>query len=555
PENPGDDCSGGGHGTHVAGIVGGDASANIADGAGFLYGLGMAPKYSIFAQNTVCGSFWPPIGGWQEHSKWAVLAGAVGGNNSWTTAEGVRHGYQSSERVHDFITRDANFDTPGQAEPYVQVFSVGNMGPSASTITAPKEAKNIIVVSSSQNHRAGDIDSISFFSSRGPAADGRWVPTVAAPGSQIASTRNDLGGTCASPIPDTAELYAYCSGTSMAAPHASGALVLITDWWRRHNAGTDPSPAMSKALLVNGAVDMNVPDIPNADEGWGRINVANVVNNQVGRLYFDQAHVFDQSGDTWSFRVGPAEPTEPLKVTLAWSDAPGAVGANPALVNDLDLIVVDGEHIYRGNAFSGGWSIDAGPIDSLNNLENVYLQQPGDTLSITVRATSIAGDGVPANENPTDQDFALVCHNCVEVVTTPELSISKTVTPSLNIDDRSELTYTIVLSNGGEVNANGVMLTDTLPISTTFLRWVKQNGAGIDQEPLPEVITWTGTVTAQTALTFSFVVSYTGEPGEVVTNTVEYAHDSGSGSDNSTVIVKPSQTIEPSRTLLPLIMR
>jgi uncharacterized repeat protein (TIGR01451 family) len=341
----------------------------------------------------------------------------------------------------------------------------------------------------------------------------------------------------------------------MAAPHASGALVLITDWWRSRNAGTDPSPAMSKALLVNGAVDMNVPNIPNADEGWGRINVANVVDNQVGALYFDQTHVFDKSGDTWSLGIGPVDPAEPLKVTLAWSDAPGAVGANPALVNDLDLILADSEHIYRGNAFSNGWSIDTGPTDSLNNLENVYLQQPGDILSLTVRATRIAGDGVPANESPTDQDFALVCHNCVEVVTTPELSMSKTVTPSLNVDYRTELTYTIVLSNSGQANAHSVMLTDTLPISTTFLHWVEQNGAGIDQEPLPEVVTWTGTVTAQTALTFTFVVSHTGEPGDVVTNTAEFSHNSGSGSDNSTVIVRPNQTMEPSRTLLPLIIR
>ena len=255
-----------------------------------------------------CGAFWPPVGGWQEHSKWAVLAGAVGGNNSWTTAEGVRHGYQSSERTHDILTRDANFDTPHDAEPYVQVFSAGNMGPAAYTLSSPKEAKNLIVIASSQSHRAGNIDTVSQFSSRGPAVDGRWVPTVTAPGSQIASTRNDLGGTCASAIPDTQDLYAYCSGTSMAAPHASGALVLITQWWRALNAGANPSPAMSKALLVNGAVDMNVPDIPNAAEGWGRINLDNVVNSPVNVLYYDQTHVFNKSGDVWGLNVGPADP-------------------------------------------------------------------------------------------------------------------------------------------------------------------------------------------------------------------------------------------------------
>ena len=37
--------------------------------------------------------------------------------------------------------------------------------------------------------------------------------------------------------------------------------------------------------------------------------------------------------------MGVADPSKPLKVTLAWADAPGAVGANPALVNNLDLTV------------------------------------------------------------------------------------------------------------------------------------------------------------------------------------------------------------------------
>jgi hypothetical protein len=108
---PGSDCSGGGHGTHVAGIVGGTAVAGFADGAGFKYGLGVAPGYGIVALNSLVGSSWPPAGGWQENSKRAVLLGAVGTNNSWHTGEGTAHGYQSSERTHDIMVRDGNFDT------------------------------------------------------------------------------------------------------------------------------------------------------------------------------------------------------------------------------------------------------------------------------------------------------------------------------------------------------------------------------------------------------------------------------------------------------------
>lgn len=410
---PGNDCATvGGHGTHVAGILGGGGAAGFADLLGFRYGLGVAPGVGIFAMNSISGTAWPPAGGWQEHSKRAVLGGAVGGNNSWTTTEGAAHGYQASERTHDLMVRDGNFDTAAVAEPFIEVFSAGNSGPSSFTITAPHEAKNLITVGASRNFRVGSIDTLAIFSSRGPAVDGRWLPTVAAPGEQIASTRNDGGGVCAFPISGTSNLYAFCSGTSMAAPHASGAVALLVDWWRDFNAGANPSPAMAKALVVNGAVDMGFPDIPNIHEGWGRVNFSNVVAPAAPVLYWDQSTLFSTTGEELQLTLGVPDPNQPVKVTLAWSDAAGAVGANPALVNDLDLTVFDGVATYRGNRFAGGWSTAGGASDALNNLENVFLQNPTGDLRLTVAASAVNGDGVPYNGDATDQDFALVCSNC-----------------------------------------------------------------------------------------------------------------------------------------------
>ncbi|MBX3061012.1 MAG: S8 family serine peptidase, partial [Anaerolineae bacterium] len=414
--NPGDDCAAGGHGTHVAGIVGGtgvgDAGGPYTDPNGFLYGLGVAPGYGIFAMNSLSAPSWPPAGGWQEHSKRAVLGGAIGGNNSWTTGEGTNHGYQASERTHDIMVRDGNFDTASVAEPFIEVFSAGNSGPGPNTLTAPKEGKNLIVVASSLNFRAGNINTISSFSSRGPAADGRWVPTITTPGEQIASTRNNTGGSCSTPIGGTNNLYAFCSGTSMAAPHASGAIALFTEWWRGFNSGADPSPAMAKALVVNSAIDMGTADIPNANEGWGRINITNIISPSVLFVYRDQVDMFTATGQQLVLNLGVADPTKPVRITLAWSDAPGAVGANPALVNNLNLTVVNNSNTYRGNVFSGGWSTTGGSYDNINNLENVYIQNPGGDLTITIDAANIAGDGVPYNGQPTDQDFALICQNC-----------------------------------------------------------------------------------------------------------------------------------------------
>jgi len=413
---PGADCTGGGHGTHVAGILGGDAAAGFTDGSGFLYGLGVAPGHGIFAMNSLSGASWPPAGGWQEHSKRAVLGGAIGGNNSWTTSEGTQHGYQASERTHDLMVRDGDFDTTTVAEPFIEVFSAGNSGPGTGTLTSPKDAKNLIVTANSLNFRAGSIDQLAWSSSRGPAVDGRWVPTIAAPGTTIASARNDLGGLCSMAIGGTNGLYAFCSGTSMAAPHAAGTVVLATEWWRSLHAGADPSPAMARALLVNGAIDMGTPDIPNVHEGWGRINATNVIAPGVRRLYRDQDVLFAGTGDQHQVTVAVDDPGRPLKVTLAWSDAPGAVGANPALVNDLDLTVETGGEVYLGNVFAAGWSAAGGGADALNNLENVFVQDPGRIVAITIDAVNVAGDGVPYNGDVTDQDFALVCTNCTELI-------------------------------------------------------------------------------------------------------------------------------------------
>ena len=411
---PGSDCSGGGHGTHVAGIIGGTAAAGLTDGAGFLYGLGVAPGYDIVAMNSLSGPSWPPAGGWQEHSRVALSHGAIGSNNSWTTGEGTAHGYQASERTHDLIVLDGDFST-AEPEPIILVYSAGNSGSGASTLTSPKESKNMISVASSRNARVGSIDTISGFSSRGPAVDGRILPTIAAPGEQIASSRNDLGGSCSTAISGTSNLYAFCSGTSMASPHVSGVLTVAAEWWRDMNAGADFSPAMAKALLVNSAIDIGTPDRPNNIEGWGRVSLERLIVPTQPRLYVDQTEVLADPGDFYEITVAPADSGTPVEISLAWSDAPGAIGANPALVNNLDLVVNDDGTPYLGNVFSAGWSMTGGTADTISNVENVFIQSPsGNAITVRVEATNIAGDGVPNNGDATDQTFALVCTNCVQ---------------------------------------------------------------------------------------------------------------------------------------------
>jgi hypothetical protein len=423
----GDDASGGGHGTHVGGaIVGrgvGDGAGPAAetDANGFLYGQGAAPGARVWSARLVCsGNTLTDV----TVTRLATEAGASGSNNSWNNGA-ARSGYTASARNYDVLVRDGNFNTTGQTEAFAVFFSAGNAG--AAGLTAPHEAKNIVSVANTGTPRSTTGPAlVSSSSSRGPAVDGRILPVLSAPGTQTAAARNALGGTCATAIAGTNNLYALCSGTSMSTPRASGAAALVIEWYR-NKFSTTPSPAMIKAMLVNGARDIpgsqpgssTLTDgsrpIPNNDEGWGIIDLRSTLGPNVRGLYHDQAVVLTQTGESRTLTVQAVDPTRPLKVTLAWTDAPGAVAASPALVNNLDLVVEHNGSSYLGNVFQNGTSVTGGSADALANLENVYIANPGTGLAtIRVTGTAINADALSGNGTPTTpkQDYALVCTNC-----------------------------------------------------------------------------------------------------------------------------------------------
>jgi hypothetical protein len=406
------------HGTNCAGIAAGNGAIGTEFPAGYKYGHGMAPMAHIVVQNGIgAGTPWPPTNGWQQLTKDAVLNGADVMTNSWTDGGGAGAGYTANAALWDGFVRDANIATTGVYEPLVICFSAGNSGPNARTITAPKEAKNIFTVGATENNRPpqgadGDnINQMASFSSRGPCVDLRLKPEICAPGTWISSARSAFGTNALWGYIDSN--YVWCGGTSQACPHIAGGSALFVQYFRQTYAGATPSMAMTKAALINGAVDMDnaggTTYIPNNDEGWGRMYLPNVLNPPFVVKHEDQAVRFTASGQFQNYSYYVVNNTRPFKVTVTWSDAPGAGGANPALVNNLDLQATSpGGTTYYGNRFTNGWSATGGSFDTRNNTENVYIQTPQAGLwNVRVRATTIAGSGVP-DQPGNDQDYAIV---------------------------------------------------------------------------------------------------------------------------------------------------
>src|SRR6185369_13565000 len=270
------------------------------------------------------------------------------------------------------------------------IFSSGNKG-TGGHLTSPGNAKNTIMVGASENLRPGldgcqidtsgadDINSLIDCSSSGPTTDGRFKPEIVAPGTHIQGARSQdrgftAGGVCGpGNYPIEQITYTWSSGTSHAAPAVSGAAALLRQFFQQ-SVGHPPSPAMVKAYLTNAASYMTGfragDTLPSANQGFGLLNIGRALD-ETPRLMVDQDQVLASTGQVYTLTGRVVDPSKPLRITLAWTDAPGSPAANP-VVNNLDLQVDVGGKTYLGNHFSDAFSVEGGSADALNNLEAVY---------------------------------------------------------------------------------------------------------------------------------------------------------------------------------------
>lgn len=399
------------HGTCTSGIVTGD-------GLGNPNARGAAPDAFL----VVASVFFPYSGG-NRHNHTAELVNpslpykCVLQSNSWYTLPGGSS-YTSVTQDLDEILFDH------------QRFSIltaqGNTGDRKGSSEA--WAKNGVSVGAlfHNNTLSTDDDVWSGGASIGPAADGRIKPDLASFYDYILCT--DQPG--AAGYNPNGDYYARFGGTSGATPIVAGHLALIYEMWHLgmfgnpHPGATPfdnaPSNMTAKALLINCASQWSFSgtssDRRRTHQGWGYPDLERLSDSLARIFVVDETDVLTNlQAKNYVLEVLPG--TADLRATLVYRDPAGTTSSSLHRINDLDLTLTSPSSVvYHGNVGlnSSTVSSSGGSADTINTVENVFLELPeSGRWTVTVTASELNQDNHV--ETPgVDADFALVVSGAEE---------------------------------------------------------------------------------------------------------------------------------------------
>lgn len=354
------------HATHVAGIA---AGAGLKDPMF----QGVAPEATIIAQ------FFNGI--FLNAAAYIADYRMVVTNNSWGNITGecdLSGVYDTYSKLMDDISLQY---------PYLlHVFAAGNDGPYTclgypkqyhTVVSGHQSAKNVLSVGWAEKNQ-----SVSLSSSIGPTADGRLKPEIVSQGSALRSTAPK-------------DEYFTDWGTSMAAPTVAGGAALLIEKYRQMQGGADPKSGLVKALLMNGARDIENPG-PDFKAGYGFLHLVRSLEMLKNNRYVVSAV---GNGGTNNHNITIPAGTAELKLMIYWHDPAAAIFAERALVNDLDieLVTPGGNTILPWKLKSDSLSA-ATPAsraaDHENNSEQVTVTSPiAGNYTVRVKGTAVNSGG------------------------------------------------------------------------------------------------------------------------------------------------------------------
>ena len=352
---------------------------------------------------------------------------------------------------------------------------------------------------------------MSDFSGWGPTDDGRIKPDLVGIGVNVFSTV--IGG------------YDIYEGTSMAAPGVAGALGLLIQHYRQTHGGANMRSATLKALAIHTADECGPAPGPDYMFGWGILNArtaAEVISLSARNPYAIQERTI-RNGETHTIRV-VSDGSQPLKVTIVWTDPPGTpppVSLDPPdrmLVNDLDLRVTNGTTTYLP------WVLNplnpAAPATTgdnvVDNVEQVVVPNP----QAGVYTIMVTHKGIlrPAGRQAYSMIVTGAVTHTLDVTSSdPDSGVAITVSPTdINGQGDGTTPFSRVYDGGTQVTLTAPA---TAPNDNVFIKWVR-NGADFSTN---RTITLTMDADYQLKAVYEFIspvpVLLQPAPGAVVTPT------------------------------------
>ena len=230
------------------------------------------------------------------------------------------------------------------------------------------------------------------FSSWGPCDDGRIKPDIVTNGNAVLSTDTTDTG------------YFYGTGTSMAAPGATGSINLIAHEFTSR-FGHRPLSSTLKAIVINTADEAGSAEGPDYGFGWGLLDTYRAIDLlEAGPA--DERGVMEETistGETQDYHFVVDAP-QAVRLTMVWTDPPGTPPApsldppNKMLVNDLDLRITS----VNGAVTTLPWTLDglnpsAAAVradNSTDNVESIDIDlAPADqyVVHVTHKGTLLSG--------------------------------------------------------------------------------------------------------------------------------------------------------------------